>query len=189
MVGGRRRNPWARQGADVKIGPAARNSSSRVLGSWSGIIRSHRIRGWQGVRPVCQIGVHRDQQLVVDLRALIRGFRTPALCRTVAGVLGPAFESLPRRKPRVGGDAVRSGAAYGDFRIGDGLRFSPRGWWRPILAAGLTMAGVSGREYGRAWRGRGGRRRAGDLVRTSASCSGARLEARRSLVARGRARR
>ena len=99
----------------------------RMLGSWSGIIRSHRIRGWQGVRPVCQIGVHRDQQLVVDLRALIRGFRTPALCRTVVGVLGPGFESLPRRKPRVGRDAVWSCAAYGDFRLADGSRLSPRG--------------------------------------------------------------
>jgi hypothetical protein len=34
------------------------------------------------------------------------GFRTPALCRTVVGVLGPAFESLPRRKPRAGRGAV-----------------------------------------------------------------------------------
>jgi hypothetical protein len=40
------------QGADVKIGPAARNSSSRMLGSWLGIAGSHRIRGWQGARPV-----------------------------------------------------------------------------------------------------------------------------------------
>ena len=55
------------------------------------------------------------------------GFRTPALCRTVVGVLGPAFESLPRRKARVGMDAVWSGAAYGDFRIADGSRLSPRG--------------------------------------------------------------
>jgi hypothetical protein len=75
MVGGRRRKPRAHQGADVKIGPAARNSFSRMLGSWLGITRSHRIRGWQGVRPVSQIGVHRDQQLAIDLRALIRGFQ------------------------------------------------------------------------------------------------------------------
>jgi hypothetical protein len=75
MVGGRRRNPRARQGADVKIGPAARNSFSRMPGSWFGIAGSRRIRGWQGVRPVCQIGVHRDQHLVLDLAALIRGFR------------------------------------------------------------------------------------------------------------------
>jgi hypothetical protein len=30
------------------------------------------------------------------------GFRTPALCGTVVRVAGPAFESLPRRKPRGG---------------------------------------------------------------------------------------
>jgi integrase len=81
MVGGRRRNPRARQGADVKIGPAARNSFSRMPGSWFGIAGSRRIRGWQGVRPVCQIGVHRDQHLVLDLAALIRGFRVPLSAR------------------------------------------------------------------------------------------------------------
>ena len=58
------------------------------------------------------------------------------------------------------------------------------GWWRAILAAGPTAAEVFGREYARAWRERGGRRRTGDLVRTSASCSGARRKARRSGVAR-----
>jgi hypothetical protein len=52
MVGGRRRNPRARQGADVKIGPAARNSFSRMQGSWLGIVGSRRIRGWQGAHPV-----------------------------------------------------------------------------------------------------------------------------------------
>ena len=118
MVGGRRKNPRARQGADVKIGPAAKNSSSRMLGSWSGIIRSHRIRGWQGVRPVYQIGVHRDQQLVVDFRALIRGFWTPAHCDGGGEAPGPASESLPRRKPR-GGRALE-GATYGDLRVADG---------------------------------------------------------------------
>ena len=84
-VGGRRRNPRTHEGAVVKNGPAARNSFSRMLGSWLGIRKSHRIRGWQGVHPVSQIGVHRDQKLVVDFPALIRGFRMPALCRR----LGP----------------------------------------------------------------------------------------------------
>ena len=60
----------------------------------------------------------RDIQSVATNVRYGEGFRTPALCRTVVGVLGPAFESLPRRKPRVGRDAVWSGAAYGDFRIG-----------------------------------------------------------------------
>ena len=112
------------------------------------------------------------------------GFRTPALCRTVVGVLGPGFESLPRRKPRVGREAVWLGAAYGDFRLADGSRLSPRRLVARNLGGGTGDADVFGREDARAWRGHGGRRRTGDLVRTSASCSGARLEARRSLVAR-----
>src|SRR5208282_242281 len=78
MVGGRRRNPRARQGADVKIGPAAKSSSSRMLGSWLGIARSHRIRGWQGVRPCLLNRSSPRPQLALDLRALIRGFRAPA---------------------------------------------------------------------------------------------------------------
>jgi hypothetical protein len=45
----------------VKNGPVARNSFSRMLGSWFGIAISHRIRGWQGVHPVSRIGVHRDR--------------------------------------------------------------------------------------------------------------------------------
>ena len=75
------------------------------------------------------------------------------------------------------------GAAYGDFRLADGSRLSSRGLVARNLGGGTGDAGVFGREYARAWRGRGGRRRTGDFVRTSASCSGARLEARRGGVA------
>jgi len=110
MVGGRRRKPRAHQGTDVKIGPATRNSFSRMLGSWLGINRSHRIRGWQGVRPVSQVGVHRDQQLAIDLRALIRGFRMPAIAVRGSG-RGPAYENRPSRNPR------GCGTIYGDFSI------------------------------------------------------------------------
>ena len=60
-------------------------------------------------------------------RAFGEGFRTPAPCGTVVRVVGPAFESLPRRKPRGCRGAVWSGATYGDFRIADGSRVSPRG--------------------------------------------------------------
>jgi hypothetical protein len=136
MVGGRRRNPRARQGADVKIGPAARNSFSRMPGSWFGIAGSRRIRGWQGVRPVCQIGVHRDQHLVLDLAALIRGFWTPALFGTWCEMRGPAFESLPRRKPR-GARAVIRRELWG---------FEGRG-----RSAGFGAGGEGGesRRYGR----------------------------------------
>ena len=45
------------------------------------------------------------------------GFRTPTPCGTVVRVAGAAFESLPRRKPRVGRGAVWSGATYGDVRV------------------------------------------------------------------------
>src|SRR5271166_2736833 len=44
MVGGRRRNPRARQGADVKIGPAARNSSP---GCWDRGQGSHDPAGYE----------------------------------------------------------------------------------------------------------------------------------------------
>src|SRR5271166_4366187 len=55
------------------------------------------------------------------------GFRTPAPWRTVVRGLGPAFESLPRRKPRAGRGAAWSGASYGDLRIADGSGVSARG--------------------------------------------------------------
>ena len=35
----------------------------QALGSWFGIAKSHRIRGWQGAHPVSQIGVPRDRNL------------------------------------------------------------------------------------------------------------------------------
>src|SRR5712671_2679196 len=62
-AGGRRKKPRTHEGAIVKNGPAARNSFSRMLGSWFGIAESHRIRGWQGAHPVSQIGVPRDRNL------------------------------------------------------------------------------------------------------------------------------
>src|SRR5271166_1064387 len=55
------------------------------------------------------------------------GFRTPAPWRTVVRGLGPAFETLPRRKPRAGRGAAWSGASYGDLRIADGSGVSARG--------------------------------------------------------------
>ena len=47
-----------------------------MLGSWSGIARSHRIRGWQEVRLSIKSEFAETNNLVVDFRALIRGFRT-----------------------------------------------------------------------------------------------------------------
>ena len=189
-VGGRRRNPRAHQGAELKIGPAAKNSSSRMPGSWLGITRSDRIRGWRGVHPVSQIGVHRDQQLAVDFRALIRGFRTPACCRR-AGLGGvPASESLVRRKPRGGRGAVWSGAARPMGILGSR---TVRWWgfggrWRAMFSVGAKTTGFFEGEDATGGCGRGAWRRSADLVRTSPSCSSARLEARRNGVARRGAR-
>src|SRR5271166_3863152 len=106
------------------------------------------------------------------------GFRTPAPgAGASSGTAGPAFESLVRRKPRRGRGARLVGRdlwRYGDFRIADGSRVSPRGPWRAIFAAETMMTSEFGREDARPWRGRGGRGRTDDLERTSASCSGAR---------------
>ena len=95
MVGDRRRNPRARQGADVKIGPAERSSFSRMQGSWFGIAGSRRIRGWQGA-PCLIVGVHLDQHLALDMAALIRGFRAPRLLRRP---YTPAFLPVPALRP------------------------------------------------------------------------------------------
>jgi len=54
------------------------------------------------------------------------GFRAPAPSLMVVRDVGPASESLPRRKPRAGRGAVWSSASYGDLRIADGSRVSPR---------------------------------------------------------------
>ena len=62
------------------------------------------------------------------------GFRMPAPSGTVVRDVGPAFESLPRRKPRVGRALFCSGANYGDLGIADGWRASPR--WRVVCGFG-----------------------------------------------------
>jgi hypothetical protein len=110
------------------------------------------------------------------------GFRTPALRDGRAGS-GPAFESLPRRKPRAERALFRWGAIYGDLRIADGASLSRLCRVATVLAARAKRQGAFGRGNGRAWRRVGGRRRTGELVRTSASCSGA-VEARGNGVAR-----
>jgi hypothetical protein len=105
------------------------------------VVRDHKIppdTRLAGSSPCLSNRVRRDQNLLIDLRALIRGFRTSALWRSVVGVLGPAFESLPRRKPRVGRDAVWSCAAYGDFRIAAGSRLSPWGLVARNLGGGTN---------------------------------------------------
>src|SRR5271165_584412 len=59
-----------------------------------------------GSIPCLIVGVHRDHHFALDLAALIRGFRTPARYGPAVRGAGPAFESLPRRKPRGGSGQV-----------------------------------------------------------------------------------
>jgi hypothetical protein len=87
-------NPRARQGADVKIGPAARNPFSRMSGSWLGIAGSPPDTRLAGSAHCLKVGVHRDQHLGLDLAALIRGFRMPADCGTALHVRRPASETV-----------------------------------------------------------------------------------------------
>ena len=61
------------------------------------------------------------------MSGLLKGFGTPALCRGAGLYAGPAFESLVRRKPRGGRDAVWLGASYGDLKIADGSQMWLRG--------------------------------------------------------------
>jgi hypothetical protein len=77
-----------------------------------------------GSSPCLIPGVHRDQHLALDSRALIRGFRAPALA-TVGLRPGPAPESLPRRKPRGGWGTVRRARLWG-FQDRDGCRVMRR---------------------------------------------------------------
>jgi hypothetical protein len=75
------------------------------------------------------------------------GFWTPARCRTVVRARGPAFESLPRRKPRTGRGAVLVGATYGGLRIACGSGVSAR--WRVARSlAGGTDDGERVRSRG-----------------------------------------
>ena len=129
--------------------------------SWQGAIRPSEIylaaptddrprtrRRRSAARRDRQLGAHSRQSVrsrsfrKPDVRLkdaygrLGEGFRTPALCRTVVGVLGPAFESLPRRKPR--GGRVPFGRARTMEILGSRTARVCRreGWWGAILAAG-----------------------------------------------------
>jgi len=63
------------------------------------------------------------------------------------------------------------------------------GRWRALFSVGAKTTGFFEGEDARGGCGRGAWRRSADLVRTSPSCSSARLEARRNGVARRGARR
>jgi hypothetical protein len=111
-VGGRRRNPRAHQGTDLKIGPAAKNSSPGCGDHGSG---SQDPTGYEVGRgcTLSDKSEFTETNTVIDFRALIRGFRTPALAGALGLGAGPASESLVRRKPRVGRGAVWLGGSYG----------------------------------------------------------------------------
>ena len=64
------------------------------------------------------------------------GFRTPALCFSRRAGSGPAFESLPRRKPRAGRALL--GRDYGDLPVAEGSRATR---WQP---AALSLGGGTG---------------------------------------------
>ena len=68
------------------------------------------------------------------------GFRAPALLRTVLQALGPALESLPRRKPR-GGLGLFFERDYGDLRIADRWRAGRR---QPGILGVLVGSGDGG---------------------------------------------
>jgi hypothetical protein len=85
---------------------------------------------------------------MVDFRALIRGFRTPALCRRLGLGAVPGSESLVRRKPRGGRGAVWLGGRYGDFGVAEGSPMWRRGW----KAAGVIVRS----EHDALFRGREG---------------------------------
>ena len=118
--------PEGHQGTDVKIGPAARNSFSRMLGSWLGITRSHRIRGWQGVRPVRQIGVHRDQKGWLTFQPSYEGFGRRPLAGRSCVVRGRRSKASQGGNRGQEGAPVWSAVTYGDFRIADGWPVSLR---------------------------------------------------------------
>jgi hypothetical protein len=160
-----------------------------MLGSWLGIAGSRRIRGWQGVCPVCQTGARRDQHFALDMQALIRGFRTPAPCRTVVRVLGPAFESLPRRKPRGGCGLVGRARPMGICQSRTKRSWDFEGRWRGLFWTGTKTTSVFEGEHAGGERGRGAWNRTGDLVRTPRFCSGAQPEAIAIGIGRRQARR
>ena len=109
----------------MKIGPAARNSFSRMPGSWLG---SQDPTGYEVGREfaLSDKSEFTETNKMVDFRALIRGFRTPALCTTVERGRGR------RSKASQGGNRgevralFRWGAPYGDLEVASRRHASPR---------------------------------------------------------------
>jgi hypothetical protein len=166
MVGGRRRNPRAHQGADVKIGPAASNSFSRMPGSWLGIKRPHRIRGWQGATLSHKSEFAETNNWRLTPGPSYEGFGCrpfPNACRRAT--LGPASESLQRRKPRVGRAPIRRRELWGfesrQRLLTSGRNDHRRRFGRIEGAQAVLSAGVGMMFFAAAVLGRVGRRTMG----------------------------
>ena len=88
-----------------------------------------------GSTPCLIVGVHRDHHLALDLAALIRGFRTPAL-RDGRAASGAGVRKPPKEETAGRLGAGSAGATYGDFGIADEARLRLR-----RLAAGRVRGG------------------------------------------------
>ena len=128
-----------------------------------------------GSSPCVIAGVHRDQHLVLDLAALIQGFRARPFATVWRGA-GAGIRKPPKEETAERKGAVRARAmgicGWRTARVRRG--YSRR---RSVLAEPVT-ADVFARGTARVCRVRGGRVRTGDIAQTSRSCSGAGLEAK-----------
>src|ERR1700723_3654870 len=74
---------------------------------------------------------------------MVKGFGRRPLARAGQGMVRPAFESLPRRKPRSGKGAGAARTIYGDLRIaGCRRRGLEAGVDRTCAGFGDRMAGL-----------------------------------------------
>jgi hypothetical protein len=105
------------------------------------------------------------------------GFRTPAPSGTVVRDVGPAFGSLPRRKPRGGRALFDQGALWGFWARGlsAGVAWSGRA---EIVSIGRPATSVFDRADARREREETRGEALAKLVRTSPSWSGVRPEAK-----------
>lgn len=151
-VGGRRRNPRAHQGTDLKIGPAAKNSSP---GCWDHGSGSQDPTGYEVGREftLSDKSEFTETNKVIDFRALIRGFRTAALCRRAgtgrgAGVRKPRKEETAGRKRRglagreLWGFWGRGGIAHVAAGVEGGRCYREERTRRAFSGARMRAAGV-----------------------------------------------
>ena len=162
-------------------GFAGRGRSAGVGPEASG----RRLRRSEGRWRACSIVQMRG--LTASRGAIGEGFRTPALCGRWggrgAGVRKPPKEETAGRKGPFGGRDL-----WGFEGRGGSARGGPGPAGRVFASTEATTASLFDREDARPGASAAGRGSA-ELVRTSPSCSGARLEAKAIGVARREARR